>query len=103
MTNQFEQHLRAVLDLPLGSTLSKLAGVMVNLVGADGHAGPVRYKNMEAILKMEGVTPHVYGKKQTRPFRKMGHITIVNSDLEKARKEAEKVKKTIAVVSVSKT
>jgi 5-(carboxyamino)imidazole ribonucleotide synthase len=100
MTNQFEQHLRTVLNLPLGSTQSKLAGIMVNLVGAEGHEGPVVYKNMKAILKMEGVTPHIYGKKHTRPFRKMGHVTIVAEDMEVARKVAEKVKDTIQVISV---
>ena len=72
---------------------------MVNLVGAEGHTGNVVYANMEEILKMEGVTPHIYGKKQTRPFRKMGHVTIVNNDIAKARKIAEQVKGTIKVIS----
>ncbi len=98
-TNQFEQHIRAILDLPLGNTASKVAGIMVNLVGAEGHTGNVLYDNMEEILKMEGVTPHIYGKKQTRPFRKMGHVTIVNNDIAKARKIAEQVKETIKVIS----
>ncbi|ALM07910.1 phosphoribosylaminoimidazole carboxylase [Sediminicola sp. YIK13] len=98
-TNQFEQHIRAILDLPLGNTASKVAGIMVNLVGAEGHTGNVVYDNIEEILKMEGVTPHIYGKKQTRPFRKMGHVTIVNNDIAKARKIAEQVKETIKVIS----
>lgn len=98
-TNQFEQHLRAILDLPLGNTDSKVAGVMVNLVGAEGYQGDVIYENIEQILAMEGVTPHIYGKRQTRPFRKMGHVTIVNKDIEKARAIAEKVKQTIKVIS----
>ena len=98
-TNQFEQHLRAILNLPLGNTDSKVAGIMVNLVGEEGFNGNVVYQNMEEILKIDGVTPHIYGKKETRPFRKMGHVTIVNKDLEEARKIAEKVKKTIRVVS----
>lgn len=98
-TNQFEQHLRAILDLPLGNTDSKVAGVMVNLVGAEGYQGDVIYENIEQILAMEGVTPHIYGKRQTRPFRKMGHVTIVNKDIEKARVIAEKVKQTIKVIS----
>jgi 5-(carboxyamino)imidazole ribonucleotide synthase len=91
-TNQFEQHLRAILDLPLGNTDSKVAGIMVNLVGAEGHTGPVVYKNIEKIMAMPGVTPHIYGKKETRPFRKMGHVTIVNEDIAEARKIAEEVK-----------
>ncbi|MBJ6366831.1 5-(carboxyamino)imidazole ribonucleotide synthase [Snuella sedimenti] len=98
-TSQFEQHLRAILGLPLGRTASKLGGVMVNLVGAEGYTGNVVYQNIEAILKMEGVTPHIYGKKQTRPFRKMGHVTIVNADLSEARRIAEEVKNTIKVIS----
>ena len=98
-TNQFEQHLRAILDLPLGNTDSKVAGVMVNLVGAEGYQGDAVYENIEQILAMEGVTPHIYGKRETRPFRKMGHVTIVNKDIEKARVIAEKVKQTIKVIS----
>lgn len=98
-TNQFEQHIRAILDLPLGRTESKVAGVMVNLVGAEGHTGKVVYENMTEILKLDGVTPHIYGKKETRPFRKMGHVTIVNNDIDEARKIAEQVKNTIKVIS----
>ncbi|MGP1991090.1 5-(carboxyamino)imidazole ribonucleotide synthase [Zobellia laminariae] len=98
-TNQFEQHLRAILDLPLGDTKSKVAGIMVNLVGAEGHTGDVVYENMSKILGMEGVTPHIYGKKQTRPFRKMGHVTIVNESISEARKIAQQVKETIKVIS----
>jgi len=98
-TNQFEQHLRTVLNLPLGNTDSKLAGIMVNLVGEEGYEGDVIYKNITNILKMDGVTPHLYGKKITKPFRKMGHITIVHKDIEVARKTAELVKNTIKAVS----
>lgn len=98
-TNQFEQHLRAILDLPLGNTDSKVGGVMVNLVGAEGHTGSVVYRNIAEIMKLKGVTPHIYGKKETRPFRKMGHVTIVNEDLGEARRIAEEVKNTIEVIS----
>jgi 5-(carboxyamino)imidazole ribonucleotide synthase len=98
-TDQFEQHLRCILGLPLGNTESKVAGVMVNLVGAEDHTGNVLYKNIEDIMAMDGVTPHIYGKKQTRPFRKMGHVTIVNKDINKARAIAENVKRTIEVIS----
>ena len=98
-TNQFEQHLRSILNLPLGNTDSKVAGIMVNLVGEEGFSGDVIYKNIEKILEMKGVTPHIYGKKQTRPFRKMGHVTIVSNDLTEARKIAEEVKNTIRVIS----
>lgn len=98
-TSQFEQHLRAVLNLPLGETENKVSGVMVNLVGAEGYRGLVVYENIEKILKLNGVTPHIYGKKETRPFRKMGHITIVNKDLGTAREIAEHVKETIEVIT----
>jgi 5-(carboxyamino)imidazole ribonucleotide synthase len=98
-TSQFENHLRAILDLPLGNTDSKVAGIMVNLVGSEGYSGQVIYENIEKILGWNGVTPHIYGKKQTRPFRKMGHVTIVNEDVNEARKIAEEVKNTIKVIS----
>ncbi len=98
-TSQFEQHVRSILNLPLGDPESKVAGIMVNLVGEEGFSGNVVYENMEEILKMDGVTPHIYGKKETRPFRKMGHVTIVNNNLAEARKTAEKVKNTIRVIS----
>ena len=98
-TSQFENHIRAILDLPLGNTDSKVAGIMVNLVGEEGHSGNVIYENIETILGWNGVTPHIYGKKETRPFRKMGHVTIVNEDMVAARKIAENVKNTIRVIS----
>ncbi|MGB5385926.1 MAG: 5-(carboxyamino)imidazole ribonucleotide synthase [Eudoraea sp.] len=98
-TNQFEQHLRAILGFPLGSSESKLAGVMVNLVGEEKHTGEVVYQNIEEIFKLSVVTPHIYGKQETRPFRKMGHVTIINKDINEARIIAEKVKKTIRVIS----
>jgi 5-(carboxyamino)imidazole ribonucleotide synthase len=98
-TSQFENHLRAILNLPLGNTESKVAGIMVNLVGAEGFSGDVVYENIETILGWNGVTPHIYGKKQTRPFRKMGHVTIVNKNMAEARRIAEDVKNTIKVIS----
>jgi 5-(carboxyamino)imidazole ribonucleotide synthase len=98
-TSQFEQHLRAILNLPLGRTDSKVGGIMVNLVGAEGYTGDVVYQNIEAIMHMDGVTPHIYGKKETRPFRKMGHVTIVHEDINEARKIAQDVKNTIKVIS----
>jgi 5-(carboxyamino)imidazole ribonucleotide synthase len=98
-TSQFEQHIRAVLNLPLGETRNKVSGVMVNLVGAEGYNGAVVYQNIEKILELEGVTPHIYGKKETRPFRKMGHVTIVHTEIDKAREIAQQVKETIKVIS----
>ena len=98
-TNQFEQHIRAILDLPLGNTASKVGGIMVNLVGEQNHTGDVAYQNIEEIMAMDGVTPHIYGKKQTRPFRKMGHVTIVNENIDTAREIAQQVKQRIKVIS----
>ena len=83
----------------MGSTENKLSGVMVNLVGAEGHTGEVVYQNIEKLMEMDGVTPHIYGKKETRPFRKMGHVTIVHSNIETARAIAQKVKQSIKVIS----
>ena len=99
ITNQFEQHLRSILDLPLGSTESKVGAVMVNLVGEENYDGNVYYQNLEKMLQLDGVIPHIYGKAQTRPFRKMGHVTIVDKDLDIARKTAEQVKGLIKVIS----
>jgi len=72
---------------------------MVNLVGEAGFSGNVVYENLNEILAIDGVTPHIYGKKQTRPFRKMGHVTIVNENMQEARKIAERVKNTIRVIT----
>jgi 5-(carboxyamino)imidazole ribonucleotide synthase len=97
VTSQFEQHLRAILDLPLGSPEMRSPAVMVNLVGADGFEGPGVYEGVEEILSWPGVYVHRYGKKHTRPFRKMGHVTVINDDIEKAKEIASEVKKTVRV------
>ena len=98
-TDQFEQHIRAILDLPLGATDSKVAAVMVNLVGEELHTGPVHYQGLDEALSIEGVSPHIYGKAETRPFRKMGHVTIVGKELEEVYLRARKVKDLIKVIS----
>jgi len=98
-TDQFEQHIRAILDLPLGDTDSKVAAVMVNLVGEESYTGPVHYKGLDEALAIEGVSPHIYGKAETRPFRKMGHVTIVGEELEEVYLRARKVKDLIKVIS----
>jgi 5-(carboxyamino)imidazole ribonucleotide synthase len=98
-TDQFEQHTRAILDLPLGCTDSKVAAVMVNLVGEESHNGPVHYMGLSEALTIEGVSPHIYGKAETRPFRKMGHVTIVGEELEEVYLRARKVKDLIKVIS----
>lgn len=101
-TSQFEQHMRAVLNMPLGSTSMKTPAVMVNLVGDEDHTGNVVYDGYEELLNHEGVNIHIYGKKETRPFRKMGHVTIIGETLEEARKQAEVAKNNIRVISSNK-
>ena len=98
-TSQFEQHIRAILGLPLGEAKNKISGVMVNLVGEKQNNGPVKFSNIDQIMTIEGVTPHIYGKKETRPNRKRGHVTIVNENIENAIKIAKKVKETIKVIA----
>ncbi len=99
ITDQFEQHLRAVLNLPLGDTGLKIPAVTVNLVGNEGFEGRVKYENLDEALSMEGVSLHVYGKHITRPYRKMGHVTVVHPDVEKALRIARKVKETVRIIS----
>ena len=99
VTSQFDQHLRAILGLPLGSTETVLPAVMVNLTGEDGYSGPVVYDGIEEVLAIPCTAVHLYGKAETRPFRKMGHITITDKDLEAARSKARKVKDIIKVIS----
>ncbi|HCP40412.1 MAG TPA: 5-(carboxyamino)imidazole ribonucleotide synthase [Cryomorphaceae bacterium] len=98
-TSQFEQYVRAVLDLPLGSTELKAAGVMANLVGSEGYNGDVVYQGYDELLEEPGVNIHIYGKAQTRPFRKMGHVTVVAKNRDEARKRAEWAKNSILVKS----
>ena len=98
-TSQFEQHVRAVLDLPLGSTELIAAGVMANLVGAEGYSGDVVYQGYDELLGEPGVNIHIYGKAKTRPFRKMGHVTVVAKSRDEARKRAEWAKNSILVKS----
>ena len=99
MTSQFEQHLRAVLNLDLGSTSIKIPGVMLNLVGEENHKGEVIYEKIEDVFNTKGASIHIYGKKQTKPNRKMGHITVVNKELDKAKKLADKIRESIKVIS----
>jgi len=99
VTSQFAQHLRAILNLPLGSTEILQAGAMINLLGEKGFEGKVVYDGLNQALEIEGVYPHIYGKETTKPFRKMGHVTITDSDIEKVRAKAKKVQVLIKVVS----
>ncbi len=99
-TSQFEQHLRAIMDVPLGSTKLKTKGVMVNLLGHPDHKGPAFYDGLEECLGMEGVNVHIYGKTMTKPYRKMGHVTVIGDDLEEIKELASLVKDKLRVISV---
>ena len=99
-TSQYEQHLRAILDLPLGSTFTKKPSAMVNLLGEEGYTGMAVYEGLDEVLAIEGVNLMLYGKKITKPHRKMGHITIIGDDYRSLEDKVETVKKTIRVKSI---
>ncbi|MEQ9230400.1 MAG: 5-(carboxyamino)imidazole ribonucleotide synthase [Cyclobacteriaceae bacterium] len=96
-TSQFEQHLRSILNLPLGSTVLRSPAAMVNLLGEEGFTGDAKYEGMEACMAMSGVYVHLYGKKLTKPFRKMGHVTITDANIESLKAKTRKVKETLKV------
>lgn len=99
IVSQFEQHWRAILNLPLGDTSIVKPAVMINVLGAMGYEGPAIYEGMEDVLKFGGVYIHLYGKTTTKPFRKMGHVTIVDDDIVKAKQKAKTVNQILKVVS----
>ncbi|UTW65039.1 5-(carboxyamino)imidazole ribonucleotide synthase [bacterium SCSIO 12643] len=99
VTSQFEQHMRSVLNLPLGDTRMVEPSVMVNLLGEQGYDGEAKYEGLKEVLEMPGVHIHLYGKKFTRPYRKMGHVTIGAETLETAKEIALKVKNTLKVIA----
>jgi len=99
VVSQFEQHLRAIFDQPLGNTDCLHNAIMVNVLGESGHEGPAIYQGIEKVLKCPGVYVHLYGKALTKPFRKMGHVTIVDADREKAIEKAQYVRETLKVIS----
>lgn len=97
ITSQFEQHLRAILNLPLGSTELIKPAAMVNVLGEDGYTGNAQYEGLEELLALPGVHLHLYGKKLTKPFRKMGHITITDENTVSLKEKALKVKEILKV------
>lgn len=96
-TSQYEQHLRAILNLPLGSSDFIIPSALVNLLGEDGYEGVAKYEGADDILKVPGVYLHLYGKKLTKPYRKMGHVTILEKDIRDLKSKAEFVKNTLKV------
>ncbi|MCZ8353730.1 MAG: 5-(carboxyamino)imidazole ribonucleotide synthase [Cyclobacteriaceae bacterium] len=99
ITSQYEQHLRAILGLPLGSGATVLPAAMVNLLGEDGFEGPAKYKGLDEVTALPGVHVHLYGKKLTKPFRKMGHVTITDINLQALKEKTEFVKETLKVIA----
>ena len=97
ITSQYQQHLRSILNLPLGETDIIMPSVMLNLLGDKNSSGKAAYPGMDEVLKIKGVYPHIYGKAISKPFRKMGHVTVVNESLAKAKEKALMVKKLLKV------
>lgn len=96
-TSQFMQHVRAILNISLGNTEIVKPSVMVNLLGEDGFSGEAQYEGLEDVLALKGVNVHLYGKRFTKPFRKMGHVTVIAETLEEAKTTAKKVQQTLKV------
>ncbi len=99
LTSQFEMHLRAILDLPLAGTQQILPAVMINLLGEEGFSGDAIYTDLDAFLAIAGVNIHIYGKEKTKPFRKMGHVTIVDSTVDQAVEKALMIKSKLKVIA----
>ena len=98
-TSQFAQHLRAIFNLPLGNTDTRANAVMINLLGEPEYEGLAKYEGVEEVLAIDGVYVHLYGKKYTQPFRKMGHVCIINNDREVAISNAKRVQEILKVIA----
>ncbi|MEM8969866.1 MAG: 5-(carboxyamino)imidazole ribonucleotide synthase [Bacteroidota bacterium] len=98
-TSQYAQHLRSILDLPLGSTNTLIPAAMVNLLGEDGYTGEAQYQGLDKVLAVDGINVHLYGKKLTKPFRKMGHVTILDQNLDQLKEKAQFVKEHLKVIA----
>lgn len=99
ITSQYHQHWRSVLNLPLGDTYTHHHSVLLNILGEKGYAGKAIYKGLNECLQIPGIYIHLYGKKETRPFRKMGHVTITGNDMNEIRNKAETVTSTLKVIA----
>lgn len=99
ITSQYEQHLRAICGMPLGATDIIRPAAMINILGEKGFSGPAQYQGLDDVLHMPGVFIHLYGKTETKPFRKMGHATIIAEDVLVAKENAHRVLKTLKVTA----
>jgi len=97
ITSQYEQHLRAILNLPLGDTTLLAASAMVNILGEPGYEGLAKFEGMDEVMKLPGVHLHLYGKRFTKPFRKMGHVTLVDKDITRLKANTEFVRQILKV------
>jgi 5-(carboxyamino)imidazole ribonucleotide synthase len=98
-SSQFDMLWRVILNYPLGNTKAILPSVMVNIIGEEGFSGPARYEGLEDVLRIDNAFVHLYGKAQTKPGRKMGHVTILSTEKQDLIHRANKVKQTLSVVS----
>ena len=98
-TSQFEQHLRSIVNAPLGNTDLIVPGVMINLLGAEGSDGKAKYEFLEEAMEMQGVAVHLYGKEKTKSFRKMGHVTVYHPDLNYCKETGLKLLNSMKVTS----
>lgn len=94
-SSQFDMLWRILLGFPLGNTDATLFSIMVNIIGAEGYSGPVKYEGLEEVLRIENAFVHLYGKKETRPGRKMGHVTIISNEKQDLLHKSNKVKRTL--------
>ena len=98
-SSQYDMLLRILLDYPLGNTDAILPSAIVNIIGSEGYNGEVYYEGLEEVLKMDNVFVHIYGKKQTKPGRKMGHVTIISKDYQDLTHKANKIKHTLKAIT----
>ena len=94
-SSQFDMMWRVILGYPLGSTAYILPSIMVNIIGADGYNGEAKYEGLDEVLQMENAFVHLYGKRQTKPGRKMGHVTIISREKQDLLYKSKKVKRTL--------
>ncbi len=98
-SSQFDMLWRIMLGYPLGNTKPILPSIMVNVIGSEGHSGPVKYAGLNEVLQIDNAFVHLYGKVETKPGRKMGHITILSAEKQDLIHKANKIKQTLTVVS----
>jgi 5-(carboxyamino)imidazole ribonucleotide synthase len=98
-SSQFDMLWRVMLNYPLGNPDHILPAAIVNLVGAEGYSGPAKYEGLTEVMQMDNVFVHIYGKEQTRPGRKMGHITIISKEKQDLIYKANRIKNELKIIS----